>query len=91
MGFYSGLTQKLERILDVLVYSNLRYFVISTQLGPIYVFKYIHDNDSEKTLLHTFTGHYKGVPSIAKVEQYTDLLCSVSYDKTVRIYSLTSF
>ena len=38
---FKNLVDREEKILDVLVFSDYRYFVTSTTLGNIYVFKYI--------------------------------------------------
>lgn len=59
-----------EKILDVIVFTDFRYFVTSTTLGNIYVFKYVTDGqvETQRRLIHTFDGHYKAVPSICSFE-----------------------
>jgi WD40 repeat protein len=89
---YKDLSDKDEKILDILLYSNLKFFVVATTEGNIYVFNYAPNGQVEanRMLIHTFTDHYKSVPSLAKIERYPNLLISASYDQSIRIWSLTT-
>lgn len=89
---YKDLSDKDEKILDILLYSQLKFFVVATTEGSIYVFNYAPNGQVEanRMLIHTFTEHYKSVPSLAKIERYPNLLISASYDQSIRIWSLTT-
>ena len=89
---YKDLSDKDEKILDILLYSQLKFFVVATTEGSIYVFNYAPNGQVEanRMLIHTFTDHYKSVPSLAKIERYPNLLISASYDQSIRIWSLTT-
>ena len=52
-----------EQILDVLVFIDYRYFLISTDEGNIYVYKYVQTGkvQNDKRLIHTYSGHNKNI------------------------------
>lgn len=58
-----------EQILDVLVFIDYRYFLISTDEGNIYVFKYVQTGkiESSKRLIHTYSGHNKNITHLDKM------------------------
>lgn len=64
---FESLTTKDEKVLDVLVFLKLRYFLTSTSEGNIHIFKYLQTGKIETTqrLVHTFMGHHKSVTSIS--------------------------
>ena len=64
---FEALTTKDEKVLDVLVFLKLRYFLTSTSEGNIHIFKYLQTGKIETTqrLVHTFRGHHKSVTSIS--------------------------
>ena len=82
-----------EQILDVLVFIDYRYFLISTDEGNIYVFKYIQTGkvEQQKRLIHTFSGHNKNITHIDKMQNFPHLFMSVSLDGTARVWSLETF
>lgn len=90
---YKELTEPEEKILDVLVFTELRYFLTATGEGNIYVWKYMTKGrvETHRRLIHTFTGHFKAVPSICQHYQHPNLVVSVSIDATARIWSLDTF
>jgi hypothetical protein len=45
---FKELCDKEEKILDVLVFSEYRYFVTATTAGKIYVFKYVTTSHAAK-------------------------------------------
>jgi len=90
---FKDLTDQEEKILDVLVFTDYRYFLTSTSEGNIYVWKYVTSGKTETTrkLIHNLTGHYKSVSSICQFEKFPNLVLSVSTDGTARIWSLDTF
>ena len=63
---YKDLTDIDEKILDVLVFTDNRYFLTSTSEGNIFVWKYVMKGRMEtaRRLIHTFEGHFKSVTSL---------------------------
>jgi WD40 repeat protein len=63
---HKDLTDPDEKILDVLVFTDYRYFLTATSEGNIYVWKYVTKGKTEtaRRLIHTFEGHFKAVTSI---------------------------
>jgi len=59
-----------EKISDVLVFAEFRYFLTATSFGNIMVWKFDRttnnkgDGEGAKRLIHTFEGHNKKVCSI---------------------------
>ena len=84
---------KEEMIMDVIVFTEFRYFLTATDEGNIYVWKYVQSGkvETSKRLIHTYTGHNKKVTSIQPMEKYPQLFTSVSHDGTCRIWSLEAF
>ena len=84
---------KDELIMDVIVFTEFRYFLTATDGGNIYVWKYIQSGkvETSKRLIHTYTGHSKEITSISPLEKFPQLFTSVSLDGTVRIWSLEAF
>ena len=82
-----------EQILDVLVFIDYRYFLVSTGEGNIYVFKYVDAGkiEDKKRLIHTFSGHNKNVTHLMQMKNFSSLFMSCSLDGTARIWSLESF
>jgi len=87
------LTEQEEQILDILVFTDFRYFLTATQYANIYVWKYFQSGKVEpnKRLIHTFSGHYKPITSIMEIKAYPHLFLSASVDGTARIWSLETF
>lgn len=52
--------------MDVLVFTDYRYFITSTSLGNIYIWKYVTTGkvETQRRLIHNLTGHFKKVSSI---------------------------
>jgi WD40 repeat protein len=90
---FKELTGFDEKILDVIVLYELRYFVISTSVGNIFVWKFLESRklEPQKLLVHSFSGHFASVPSICQMVRHQNLILSVSMDSTARIWSLDSF
>ena len=82
-----------EQILDVLVFIDYRYFLVSTDEGTILVFKYVQSGkvESQKRLIHTFSGHNKHVTYLQQMKNFSHLFMSASLDGTARVWSLESF
>lgn len=82
-----------EQILDVLVFIDYRYFLVSTDDGSIYVFKYVQSGkvETNKRLIHTFSGHNKHASYLMQMQNFPHLFMSVSLDGTARVWSLESF
>ena len=82
-----------EQILDVLVFIDYRYFLVSTDDGNIYVFKYVQSGkvETNKRLIHTFSGHNKDASYLMQMKNFPHLFMSVSLDGTARVWSLESF
>ena len=82
-----------EQILDVLVFIDYRYFLISTDDGNIYVYKYVQSGKTEtqKRLIHTYSGHNKNITHIDKMKDFPHLFMSASLDGTARVWSLETF
>lgn len=82
-----------EQILDVLVFIELRYFLVSTDEGNIYVFKYVQSGkiEQQKKLIHTYSGHAKHCSHMSPVKGYPHLFMTVSLDATCRVWSLENF
>jgi WD40 repeat protein len=90
---FKDLMDKDEMIMDVIVFTEFRYFLTATDEGNIYVWKYVQSGkvETSKRLIHTYTGHSKAVTSISPLDKYPHLFTSVSLDGTVRIWSLEAF
>jgi WD40 repeat protein len=86
----SNLTDTDEKILDVKLFLDFRYFLTSTTVGNILVWKFLQHGkkDTNKKLIHNFDGHKKAVTSIMPFKQNRSLFLSVSTDCTARIWSL---
>ena len=82
-----------EQILDVLVFTDYRYFLISTDEGNIYVYKYVQSGkvENQKRLIHTYSGHNKNITHLDKIAQFPHLFMSASLDGTARVWSLETF
>ena len=82
-----------EQILDVLVFIDYRYFLISTDDGNIYVYKYVQSGkvETQKRLIHTYSGHNKNITHIDKMKNFPHLFMSASLDGTARVWSLETF
>jgi WD40 repeat protein len=90
---YKDLTDEDEKILDVVVLCDYRYFLTATSEGNIFVWKYVIDEKLQTTrrLIHTFDGHFKAVTCLMQLKDSPHLIVSVSMDSTVRIWSLDTF
>lgn len=82
-----------EQILDVLVFIDYRYFLISTDEGNIYVYKYVQTGkvEQQKRLIHTYSGHNKHITHLDKMNSFPHLFMSASLDGTARVWSLETF
>ena len=82
-----------EQILDVLVFIEYRYFLVSTDEGNIYVYKYVQSGkvEQQKKLIHTYSGHTKQCSHISPMNNFPNLFMSVSLDGTARVWSLETF
>lgn len=82
-----------EQILDVLVFIEYRYFLVSTDEGNIYVFKYVQTGrvEMQKKLIHTYSGHAKHCSHLSPMKNFPNLFMSASLDGSVRVWSLESF
>ena len=80
-------------------YSNIRQvmtcfiFLISTDEGNIYVYKYVQSGkvENQKRLIHTYSGHNKNITHLDKIAQFPHLFMSASLDGTARVWSLETF
>lgn len=90
---FEGLVHSEEKVMDVLLFPKLRYFLTSTSEGLIYVFKYTNSGKLETTrrLVHCFKGHHKQVTSICQFQKSSHLILSVSLDSTARIWCINTF
>jgi len=64
ISLYKDLTDEEEKILDVQVFTDYRYFITATSEGNIFVWKYVIDEGrtaAPRRLIHTFQGHFKAV------------------------------
>ena len=63
---HKDLTDPDEKILDILVFTDYRYFLTATSEGNIFVWKYVTKGrvETARRLIHTFEGHFKAVTSI---------------------------
>jgi len=93
IALYNDVMDYGEQIIDVLVLIEFRYFLVSTDEGNIYVFKYVQSGrlEPQKRLIHTFSGHNKTVSHLSALKDFPHLFMSVSLDGSVRIWSLESF
>ena len=82
-----------EQILDVLVFIDYRYFLVSTDEGNIYVYKYVQSGkiEQQKKLIHTYSGHTKHCTNMSPLKNFPALFMSVSLDGTARVWSLETF
>ena len=82
-----------EQILDVLVFIDYRYFLVSTDEGNIYVYKFVESGKSipQKRLIHTYSGHSKNTTHLVQMKNFPHLFMSASLDGTARVWSLESF
>ena len=90
ISIYKDIMDYGEQILDVLVFIDYRYFLISTDDGHIYVFKYA-PGGKEKRLIHTYSGHNKNITHLVQMKNFPHLFMSVSLDGTARVWSLETF
>jgi WD40 repeat protein len=74
-------------ITDVFIHNENGYFVTSTNLGLIIVWKM----STSKKLLHTFKGHFKEVTSLMPNSKNSSLFYSSSLDCTIKIWSIDKF
>jgi WD40 repeat protein len=90
---YKDLTDEDEKILDVIVLCEYRYFITATSEGNIFVWKYVIDEKLQTTrrLIHTFAGHFKAVSCLQLLKGSPHLIVSVSVDSTARIWSIDTF
>lgn len=82
-----------EQILDVLVFLEYRYFLVATDEGNIYVYKYVQTGkvETQKRLIHTYEGHSKHVTNMMQIKNFPHLFLSASLDGTARVWSLDTF
>lgn len=75
------------------MFTEYRYFITSTSLGNILVWKYVTTGkvETQRRLIHNLEGHFKKTTSICAFEKYPHLLLSVSIDGSARIWSLDTF
>lgn len=66
IGQYKELTEEEEKILDVVVFWDLKYFLTATSEGKILVWKFMRDEklQTTKKLMHVFEGHFKAVTGL---------------------------
>jgi len=81
-----------DTITDVLLYNQMHYFVVSTQMGQILVFKCDLDNQNEKPqLMHSFKGHTRAVTSMKLIKNSYSSFVSASLDGTICVWCLDKF
>ena len=82
-----------EQVLDVCIFEKLKYFSAGTSEGRIQVFKFVQFGKTEtpQRLVHTFTGHLRGVTSVCQFKKSDSLLLSASLDGMVRLWCLNTF
>lgn len=101
MNLYRELSGEDDRVLDVVVCADYRYFITATSEGNILVWKWLPQEQqlgtflvaqsSTRRLIHTFQGHFKAVVRLMLTAQSPSLLLSVSLDSTARVWSLDAF
>ena len=86
------ITETDEKITDVLVFSDYRYFVTSTNEGNICVWKYEKASNSQgegtKKLIHIFQGHIKSIKSLQHFNKNSNVFLSASKDGTFKVWSI---
>ena len=71
----------------MLLYNRMHYFVISTAVGHMLVFKWDFRQES-KQLMHTFKGHNRTVTSMKLIKGSYSSFVSASLDGSVRVWCL---
>ena len=84
--------QDADSITDILLYNPMHYFVISTALGHMLVFKWDFKAQHEKPqLMHTFKGHSRTVTSMKLINSSYSSFVSASLDGSIRVWCLDKF
>ena len=82
--------QDADCITDVLLYNPMHYFVISTIVGHMLVFKWDY-RKQDKQMMHTFKGHSRTVTSMRLIRGSYSSFVSASLDGSVRVWCLDKF
>jgi WD40 repeat protein len=77
-----------EKITDVLVFADYRYFVVATTEGNLHVCKFERKTDGSKKLIQTLKGHNNQVSSIQTFKEDPSLFLSASKDGTCCVWSI---
>lgn len=82
--------QDADFITDVLIYNPMHYFVVSTSLGHMQVFKWDFKQVT-KQLMHTFKGHSRSVTQMKRIRDSYSSFVSASMDGSIRVWCLDKF
>eukprot|EP00347_Sterkiella_histriomuscorum_P004241 403361206 len=77
-----------QNITDILICKEYRYFITSTTLGHLLVWKH----SKNKKLIHKYQGHFREIGSLSKHPSGDEsMFLSFSIDGSVKIWSLDKF
>ena len=82
------LTTLEDYITDMIIYSEMAYFVFSTFYGNINVYKWMDFKQSKKQFMHTFTSHSRAITSMRMKSFDSATFISTSLDGSIRIWDL---